>query len=276
MRPAAAQFTICQPFSPGARFASGTGAMPITVFSCCTYSTLRRSRTQEQWAAVHFVKAIKGLPLKGYAQVPLPGGERGYLDQDTVRFAPDWFVRMAVTGIDWECRSTRPMTLVPIPDAACDVSVLRPAKVARLASGLASALAPKTASVLDVLRWAKPMPTAHQAGGTRDPQELYGRLRLALGKLPPEIGSVILVDDVLASGGHLRAAAAFLADCGAEVVAAVCAGRVDDSRDRQLEPFSMHQDALPDFLPAPHWLPPPVSPTLPPFPRSPPSRPPSL
>ncbi len=183
--------------------------MPITVFSCCTYSTLRRSRTQEQWAAVHFVKAIKGLPLKGYAQVPLPGGERGYLDQDTVRFAPDWFVRMAVTGIDWECRSTRPMTL---------------------------------------------MPTAHQAGGTRDPQELYGRLRLALGKLPPEIGSVILVDDVLASGGHLRAAAAFLADCGAEVVAAVCAGRVDDSRDGQLEPFSMHQDALPDFVPDPDWL----------------------
>jgi adenine/guanine phosphoribosyltransferase-like PRPP-binding protein len=98
------------------------------------------------------------------------------------------------------------------------------------------------------------MPTAHQAGGTRDPQELYGRLRLALPTLPQDGANVVLVDDVLASGGHLRAAAAFLNDCGANVIAAVCAGRADHTEAGDIEPFKTRTDVLPDFVSDPDWL----------------------
>jgi len=226
--------------------------MPLTVFSCCTYSTLRRQRTQEQWAALHFVKAIKGLPLKGYAYVPLPEGDRAYLDHDTSSLAASWFGRMAAARLTWD-RIGR-FSAVPVPDAACGVSAARAPRVLPLADALVRALAPGRATVLDVLRWVKPMPTAHQAGGTRDPQELYGRLRLALPTLPQDGANVVLVDDVLASGGHLRAAAAFLNDCGANVIAAVCAGRADHTEAGDIEPFKTRTDVLPDFVSDPDWL----------------------
>lgn len=226
--------------------------MPLTVYSCCTYSTLRRRRTQEQWAALYFVKAIKRTPLKGYAYVPLPGEARAYLDRDTCNLAADWFGRIAAACLTWD--RVGPLAVVPLPDAGCGLSVARPSRVLPLADALVRALAPDSATVLDVLRWVKPMPSAHQAGGTRDPQELYGRLRLALPRLPQDTADVVLVDDVLASGGHLRAAAAFLSDCGANVIAAVCAGRADDTEADDLEPFKTRTDVLPDFVSDPDWL----------------------
>jgi adenine/guanine phosphoribosyltransferase-like PRPP-binding protein len=62
------------------------------------------------------------------------------------------------------------------------------------------------------------------------------------------------VDDVIASGGHLRAAAAFLRDSGADVIAAVCAGRADEAAANDVEPFTMRTDVLPDFVSDPDWL----------------------
>jgi len=38
----------------------------------------------------------------------------------------------------------------------------------------------------------------------------------------------VLIDDVLTSGGHLRAAAAFVRDHGLTVAIAVCAGKADN------------------------------------------------
>jgi adenine/guanine phosphoribosyltransferase-like PRPP-binding protein len=63
-----------------------------------------------------------------------------------------------------------------------------------------------------------------------------------------------LVDDVLAWGGHLRAADAFLTDCGANVIVAVCVGRADDTQAGDLEPFKTRTDILPDFVSDPDWL----------------------
>lgn len=65
---------------------------------------------------------------------------------------------------------------------------------------------------------------------------------------------IVLVDDVLASGGHLRAAAAFLTDCGAHVSFAVCAGRADNTDAPIDRPFSIRTDVLPDFVADPDWL----------------------
>jgi adenine/guanine phosphoribosyltransferase-like PRPP-binding protein len=79
-------------------------------------------------------------------------------------------------------------------------------------------------------------------------------LRLSLSKLPQDNANVILVDDVLASGDHLRAAAAFLTDCGAHVIAAICAGRADDTDAGEIDTFQPRTDVLPDFVSDPDWL----------------------
>src|SRR4051812_27699526 len=68
---------------------------------------------------------------------------------------------------------------------------------------------------------------AYLSGGTRDPEDLFRRLRLR-GRLSAD-RPVVLIDDVMASGSHLRAAAAFLESQGATIVKAIYAARADDS-----------------------------------------------
>lgn len=58
-------------------------------------------------------------------------------------------------------------------------------------------------------------------GGTRDPHEIKQHLRIA-GDLD---GPVVLLDDVCTTGGHLKAAARFLADLDHEVEDAFVVGR---------------------------------------------------
>ena len=227
--------------------------MPLKVFSCCTYSTLRdRPRSEQEWSALQFVRAIKRKPLRGYVHVPLPAGDRGYLDQTTAGAAPDWFGRIMSEGVTWNRVGT--LALIPIPDSGCGVHLGPFPRALALAQGLQVALPEAQACVLDVLRWDEPRASAHLTAGTRDPQELYSRLRLTCRGLSPQLPQVVLIDDVLASGGHLRAAAAFLADCGARVLAACCAGRAITSDEVPESPFSIRTDILPDFVADPDWL----------------------
>jgi hypothetical protein len=227
-------------------------AMSLKVFSCCTYSTLFDTRNDAEWNALQFVRTIKRKPLRGYAHVPLPDGTRAYLEQSNAASAPTWFGQMAATRVTWH--RTGRLALIPIPDAASDLRSTVAPKTRVLANALAAALPPDKATVFDVLRWDRPMAPAHAGTGTRDPQELYSSLRLTSRKLPADIPQIVLVDDVIATGAHLRAAAAFLRDCGGRILAAACAGRADNSGNPQDDPFRTRIDILPDFQADPDWL----------------------
>jgi hypothetical protein len=224
----------------------------VKVFSCCTYSTAFRPRSEPEWLALQFVRAIKGKPLKGHVDVRLPGDRLVRLDQASAAMVATWFGELIASGLSWDRFGA--VTLVPIPHAACDRHAQLPPKTLPLAQALRDALSPGQAAIMDLLRWDEVIPQAHLAGGTRDPQELYSLLRLTVRRLPQQVRQIVLVDDVLASGGHVRAAGAFLTDCGAQVQMAVVAGRADKS-DTQLErPFSIRADVFPDFVADPDWL----------------------
>lgn len=122
-----------------------------------------------------------------------------------------------------------------------------------LAAALRETLMPGQAGVFDLLRWDEVISPAHLVGGTRDPQELYSLLRLRARDLP-RLPPIVPIDDVLASGGHLRAAAAFVTDCGAQVQMAICAGRAETTPGPLERPFASRTDVLADFVADPDWL----------------------
>ena len=184
--------------------------------------------------------------------MPLPGDRLVRLNHASAASVAAWFGELLARGVTWDRVGT--VNLVPIPHAACNLDAHVPPKTLRLAEALRDALAPGQATVMDLLRWGEVIPQAHLAGGTRDPQELYSLLRLTRRHLPEHLPQLVLVDDVFASGGHLRAAAAFLRDCGARVPMAVCAGRADGTNSPVDRPFSIRTDVLPEFVADPDWL----------------------
>ena len=217
--------------------------MPLKVFCCCTYRTSGRDWTQRDWAACFFIKAIKNKPIKGYARVPLPDGTQAYLDKTTAASAPAWFAEIVAKRIRWH--TLGPVALVPIPDSSCTLGSSKAPRTLAMATALADRL-PHQAMVADILRWNDAQPSAHQAGGTRDPELLYSRLRLA--GAPVTDRRSVLIDDVLSSGGHLQAAAAFLSRHGSDVAGGVCAGRADNEFVGE-DAFAMRIDSIPDYSP---------------------------
>lgn len=99
--------------------------------------------------------------------------------------------------------------------------------------------------VVDCLRWKKDLGSASKEGGPRDPETLYKNLAPIEG-LRKE-SRVVLVDDVMTSGGHLRACAAKLRQAGATVVIALCGSRTTYSQDKNA--FTTFEGDLEDYEP---------------------------
>jgi hypothetical protein len=199
--------------------------MPLPVTTFCAYRTRRNGPwTDRDHAASKFIKALKEQPVAGWAYVPV-GKEHVRLDAANAVSAPDIFARQAAHGMRWG--ELGPLMFVPIPDSSCTMSTTHPPRTIKMAVALLRCIESVDAIVADVLRWSEAMTPAHAGVGTRDPEDLFRRLRLR-GPVPPN-RSVVLIDDVMASGSHVRAAAAFLESAGATVVKAICAARADDS-----------------------------------------------
>ena len=200
---------------------------------------------------MHYLHAVKGTPLGGFAVLRLPDGETVRIDRQSSIHAPLWFARLAVARVPW--RDLLPCGLVPIPDAGCSLAANRPSRTWGLAEALASELGPDAAAV-DLLRWVRPMLPAHVVEDSRDPQVLYGRVRLRDRWQHVRDQRVVLVDDVVASGAHVRATATFLRDCGATVLCAVCAARACNGVAPDASFLSPWTHLFPDFYSDPDWL----------------------
>jgi hypothetical protein len=222
----------------------------LPVISSCTYLT---SVAGVPWRArdydAHdFIHAIKDKPITGFAQIPVGGIVRRLDDTNRDR-ALVWFGQM-IAGAALQHNLTAPVALVPIPNSRCAASSPDIPRTVALADALAVALNELVAAdavVVDVLRWSEVLAAAHAGGGARDPQYLFDRCRVVGDDPRLRRRRIALVDDVLTSGGHLRAVAARMLRCGYRVELAVVAGRADESQVG--DPFSIRIDEIADFVP---------------------------
>ena len=215
--------------------------MSLRVYCFCTYLTDIGGEWRGKDHDAHdFIHALKGRQFSGYAQIPVSGrSER--LDNTNLDQAVAWFGVMVADYLKKE-DIRNPSLLVPVPNSASVVNAGSPRT-----TGLARAIAKKLTSasqVADVLRFKEKMPSANQQGGPRDPEELYRRL-VVTGDI--QNSPYALVDDVLTSGGHLKACAAQLRRAGAKVSMAFCAGRA--SNEQPNDPFAVVVKMLDDFIP---------------------------
>ena len=217
--------------------------MSLRVYCFCTYLTdIGGAWRGQDYDAHDFIHALKGREFNGYAQIPVSGKSKR-LDNTNLDKAIDWFGVMVADYLE-EKGIQNPASLVPVPNSDSVVNAGSP-RTACLARAIAKRLTSDT-QVADVLRFERKVPSANQQGGTRDPEELYKRL-VVTGDIS---GSpCVLVDDVLTSGGHLRACAARLRRAGAKVSMAFCAGRA--SGEQPDDPFAVRVEMLDDFIPNP-------------------------
>ena len=217
--------------------------MPLPVVSFSTYLTSTDGVTwrADDYNARDFILAIKDRDVAGYAFVRCCGTWRRFENanrQDVVR----WFGEMVAEYFERN-PPTIPFVLVPVPGSKIDLGFSGVPRTTMLANAIASVL-PSAPAVRDVLRWESPIPPSRSLSGTRDVASLYDRLCLT-GSVSGE--RVVLVDDVLVLGGHLRACAAKVRAGGADVMLALCAGRADQIQ--AADPFGARRETLDDFEP---------------------------
>lgn len=190
---------------------------------------------QQDYSATHLVKAVKGSELnpKAYAYATI-GGRRTKITNTNKDQAINWFAEWASPQID--ALGAGPKVLVPVPSSMTVVGAMDEFRTALIARVMASYCA--NATVAPVLRWTEEMVPSY-AGGPRNKWILYPKLALT-GPVPQ--GTLVLIDDVQTTGGHLIASAWRLEDQNRSVPLAVCCGRT--FHEQQDDPFTMADENL--------------------------------
>ena len=192
---------------------------------------------RDDFDAIHMVKAVKGLPLheNAYSLVVI-GRRKVRIREENKDRALEWFGCWAAEIVDQFGDQNK--VIVPIPGSA----VTREHDPCFRTALMAEATRAKCTTPVQVstaLRWKNAMPSTRQ-GGTRDSSRLLKNLSLLKDQLPD--GDVVLMDDVLTTGGHIRAAAWKIESARQEILGAVCCGKSSPS---QLDfPFNLEAEAL--------------------------------
>jgi len=214
--------------------------MPLHVASFSTYLTrVDGPWNPDDYNARDFIYAVKDRDITKYAWVRVRGKWQKFTNdnrQDVVA----WFAEMVAEYFEGNPVEL-PVVLVPVPGSKHDIDFQGTPRTAVLAEQIATRL-DQDVSIVDVLRWIEAMPSANAQGGTREAEALFANL-VVTGDVAGM--RVVLIDDVLTSGGHLRACAARLREAGADVVLAICAGRADQTQ--ATDPFAVRHDELHDY-----------------------------
>ena len=200
--------------------------------SYCRYLTQAGTWTQDHYKARAIVKAIKGEPFNGYANLPV-GGRNRTLDEGHPEVAFDWFVDQVAQTVDLSGKQH--YFLVPIPDSKCTTTCNRSPKTVRLAQAL-SARIPQL-RIWDELRFLREMPKSRESN-MRNEDVLYRALSASS---TPPTGRLILLDDVCTTGAHARAAARELMRMGGSLPVSMSVARTMLAADEQILGFRREQ-----------------------------------
>ncbi|GAA0733933.1 phosphoribosyltransferase [Sphingomonas japonica] len=177
----------------------------------------------DKWRSVDFaarnlVKAIKHEDFKGYAQIT--AGSSSIRIDNTAHGRNRALVAVAGALADKINQAGyQNAAVVPIPSS----SHIDP-NATFTGRRIAEAIQAKNAAFVStpILYFNEPLPKSAGGGGTRNAHVIQKHLRLSDCQLP---GSIVLLDDVCTTGGHLKAAARFLAQHGIQVNDAFVIGR---------------------------------------------------
>lgn len=219
--------------------------MVLSVTTFASYLTTRAASWRPiDHDALKFVKLLKGKPFGGYGNVHVRGQWHRFEPGDR---ATGLRLFAAMLGDFLKSERINPKStfaLVPIPSTEAVVGATFDRFPTRdIASACASelvALGVTRVAVSDILRWTTLLPKAHESGASRDPHHLLAHLAI---HAPLPLGHIILVDDVLTTGGHLRAAAHLITSSGGRVWRAACPGRT--YQVAPADPFAIATEPLP-------------------------------
>lgn len=212
----------------------------MLVHSVCGYRS-KSAEWTEKWRdadyrARNLVKALKGEPFNGFSEWQVKATKQK-MTVDSSPAGQAIALRVALSKLLdlFTAAGIAEGHVVPVPSSQT-VAAGGDYIGARLAGALAAIVPGLTAA--PVLWFDAPQPRAHQ-GGARRWQEVLPHLR---GGNVATNGPVVLLDDVMTSGGHLRACARKLQQRGFAVDHAFVVGRTVWQRPEEM--FAMPVEVL--------------------------------
>jgi len=192
----------------------------LEVHSLISYPSFKDTGIEfndSEWRCQKLIKAYKNKSFKGFFTLKINGSDKYYREEDTrsiVKILNKKIAKKLLTLSD------SPVTIVPVPNRQATANIEHDFRTWELARAIASRMDNGSLAV-DALRWTKPQNSASEESGTRNSRILVKNLKFS-GSLD---GPVVLFDDVLTTGGHLKAAAQKLAEHGVNVQFAIVCGR---------------------------------------------------